>query len=228
MINLEENVLLRTIFQEETMKRTLSIIALATLLFPAYSVFAQNKVVVVPLGDGKNNPAPVAKTGSTLCSDAAGMIIPSCTGTGQDGDVQAGAGWPIPRFTDHGDGTITDNLTGLKWTKKLNCSPGNWQTHLETCNALATGTCGLTDSSAAGDWRLANYNELLSLLDMSQFNPALPVGHPFTVGGSSYFISSTTVASSLTAAWEVGFYDGVTGAGLKTGNWEGACVRGGL
>jgi hypothetical protein len=38
-------------------------------------------------------------------------------GTGSDGDVQAGA---TLSYTDNGDGTITDNNTGLMWEKKDN------------------------------------------------------------------------------------------------------------
>ena len=33
--------------------------------------------------------------------------------TGDDGDVAAGIKSPVPRFTDNGDGTVTDNLRGL-------------------------------------------------------------------------------------------------------------------
>lgn len=36
-------------------------------------------------------------------------------GTGSDGDVQAGS---TLSYTDNGDGTITDNVTGLMWEKK--------------------------------------------------------------------------------------------------------------
>ena len=32
---------------------------------------------------------------------------------GDDGDLQIGVAWPTPRFVDNGDGTLTDNLTGL-------------------------------------------------------------------------------------------------------------------
>jgi hypothetical protein len=32
-----------------------------------------------------------------------------------DGEIRAGVAWPTPRFTDNGDGTATDNLTGLTW-----------------------------------------------------------------------------------------------------------------
>ncbi len=41
--------------------------------------------------------------------------------TGDDGDYQAGVPVPNPRFTDNGDGTVTDNLTGLTWLKNASC-----------------------------------------------------------------------------------------------------------
>ena len=56
------------------------------------------------------NPAEIARTGQTISY-----------ASGDDGDVQAGVAWPDPRFTDNGDGTITDNLTGLMWLKDANC-----------------------------------------------------------------------------------------------------------
>jgi hypothetical protein len=56
------------------------------------------------------------ETGQTTCYDTEGDVIP-CAGTGQDGDIQAGVAWPDPRFRDNGDGTVTDNLTGLMWLK---------------------------------------------------------------------------------------------------------------
>ena len=59
------------------------------------------------------------QTGQTTCWDKNGNVIP-CAGTGQDGDIQAGVAWPNPRFTDNGDGTVTDNLTGLMWTQNAN------------------------------------------------------------------------------------------------------------
>ncbi len=32
--------------------------------------------------------------------------------TGDDGDLEKGVAWPDTRFTDNGNGTVTDNLTG--------------------------------------------------------------------------------------------------------------------
>jgi len=53
-------------------------------------------------------------TGQTTYWDSDGNVI-ACAGTGQDGDIQAGAALS---YTDNGDRTITDNNTGLTWEKK--------------------------------------------------------------------------------------------------------------
>jgi hypothetical protein len=80
----------------------------------------------------------------------------------------AGArGLPGPRFTDCGDGTIVDNHTGLFWLKDASCAAlgpngdgtGSWQEALDAAAALGDGTCGLSDGSAAGDWRLARMKD---------------------------------------------------------------------
>ena len=62
----------------------------------------------------------LAQTGQKACYDENGNVVP-CAGTGQDGDTKAGVPWPNPRFTNNGDGTMTDNLTGLMWLRDANC-----------------------------------------------------------------------------------------------------------
>ena len=152
--------------------------------------------------------APVEKTGQTTCYDADGTVI-SCTGTGQDGDHQAGVAWPSPRFTDNADGTVTDNLTGLVWLKNANCfGSKTWASALADCNTLNSGECGLSDGSAEGDWRLPNVKELQSLTDFSNYGPALTTGHPFTnVLGNGYW-SGTSYAYSTDSAWYVSMNHG--------------------
>jgi hypothetical protein len=160
----------------------------------------------------------VPKTGLTGCWDETGQEI-DCTGTGQDGDLQKGLDWPNPRFTDNGDGTVRDNLTNLIWLKDANCfNPRTWNQALSDCNGLADGSCGLTDGSNAGDWRLPNRFELESLLDMSNYGSALPSGHPFSYVGGYYWSSTTTVATGMVYnyAWVMLIYSGSLHYGLKT------------
>jgi hypothetical protein len=66
-------------------------------------------------------------------------------------------------FLDNGDGTITDNATGLMWAQDDSATGLNWEEALawvETQNAA--GSLGYTD------WRLPNAKELQSLLDYSR------------------------------------------------------------
>ncbi len=96
-------------------------------------------------------------------------------GSSDDGSLRKGVAWPIPRFTDNGDGTVTDNLTGLIWLKNANCfGSKKWADALTACNKLASGSCGLSDGSVAGDWRLPNVLELLSLIHYGFWGPPLP------------------------------------------------------
>lgn len=158
------------------------------------------------------------RTGQNTCYDATGVII-DCAGTGQDGDKRAGVPWPSPRFTDNGDGAVTDNLTGLVWLKDANCTDAvggvrrdggllNWPSALIWCNNLAHGNCGLTDNSAAGDWRLPNINELKSLVDHSRHDPDLPGGHPFSRVQPIWYWSSTSNPVYTAGAFNVGFSRG--------------------
>jgi hypothetical protein len=131
---------------------------------------------------------------------------------GDDGDLQKGVTWPEPRFTNNGDGTTTDNLTGLVWLRNNWCHHGvNWSTALDLANNLADGECNLTDGSQPGDWRLPNIRELLSLVDYSQVQPALPPNWAqFFIYGPAGYWSSTTWGNGHTSAWVL---DGIFGRG---------------
>ena len=171
--------------------------------------------------------APVEDTGQQGCWDAAGAVI-ACSGTGQDGELQAGVDWPSPRFADNGNGTVTDNLTGLIWLKLANCfGLTTWTQALSDANGLMTGACSLSDGSVATDWRLPNLKELLSLVDYGESSPALPLGHPFTSVQSSFYWSSSSLVSFPSFAWVVTMGDGNAGSGNKTNNLFVWPVRGG-
>jgi hypothetical protein len=183
-------------------------------------------VEVTGVGTSISYPAPVAKTGQAASYAA-----------GDDGDLQKGVNSPIPRFVDNGDGTVTDNLTGLIWLKDGICTDtiGGvtgpkmiWQDALTFCNNLANGQCGLTDDSEAGNWRLPNIKELLSLIDYGRSNPAMPAGSDLFIFISSTYWSSTTYANSADGAWYVDFYDGLGNYSLnKSGSRYVRAVRGG-
>jgi hypothetical protein len=159
----------------------------------------------------------VNKTGQTSCWDIDGNSI-SCAGTGKDGEHKYGINPPLtptdgttgayntpaltnsPRFTDNGDGTVTDNQTSLIWLKNANCFGGkSWSDALNAANTLVGNNtqCSLNDGSTAGQWRLPNINELHSL------GPTWPPGTPFTSVQGAGYRSSSTYDYDMSSAWDV-------------------------
>ncbi|MEO1056193.1 MAG: DUF1566 domain-containing protein [Actinomycetota bacterium] len=184
--------------------------------------------------DPDARPRVVAATGQTDCYDHAGAAIP-CAGTGQDGDVQAGVRSPDPRFTDRGDGTVRDNLTGLIWLQRGKCLSDDgkvsWGEALQRAAELADGhdDCRLSDGSQAGDWRVPNVRELMSLVEVgkSSSGPALAEGHPFTNVQIEMHWTSTSRADSEHKAWTGSFFQsGRFDTGTKaTARWWVWAVR---
>jgi hypothetical protein len=84
-------------------------------------------------------------------------------------------------------------------------------TALTEANQLASGACGLSDGSKAGDWRMPNLNELESMVDASASNPALSAGSPFVnVAEDNYWTSTTYFGGDegSPTAWVIRMSDG--------------------
>jgi hypothetical protein len=162
--------------------------------------------------------------------------------TGDDGALQKGVASPAPRFTDNGNGSITDNLTGLIWLKDANCiqtqyssfdadeTVGDgmvaWQHALDFVSGINSGTysnCGGGDT----DWRLPSVTELKSLVDISKSSPALPTGHLFSNVQSNRYWSSTTYAPVTMSAWYVNMVGGIVNRIDKANSYSVWTVRGG-
>jgi hypothetical protein len=141
-------------------------------------------------------------TGQTKCYDTSGNEI-SCASTGQDGEIQAGMAWPEPRFSDNGDGTITDNLTGLMWTRNANLpnGPMDWYQAIDYCNNLTLG--------GYSDWRLPNVNEQESIINANEANSATWLNSQgFTNVQADYYWSSSTNSYYPDDAWFVAMWSG--------------------
>lgn len=167
------------------------------------------------------------KTGQATCYDEAGGLVP-CPGTGQDGELRNGVAAPEPRFHDNGNGTVTDNLTGLIWLKDATCRAEMlWDEALKAANTLETGQCGLADDSVPGDWRLPNVLELESLIDLSNIDPALPAGHPFTDVKGGFWTSTTNAYHPVRARYIDIRQGTVNGSEKNVGTFYAWPVRGG-
>jgi hypothetical protein len=121
-------------------------------------------------------------------------------------------------FNDNGDGTVTDNNTGLIWQQDEG-GQKTWEDSITYCEGLSLA--GYTD------WRLPNIKELDSITDDTLFNPAIDTNF-FSDAQMSYYWSSTTYASGSSNAWDVAF-TGATNSYThsKSSNYYVRCVRAG-
>lgn len=180
------------------------------------------------------------KTGQTQCDQGTGTLG-ACPGTplGQDAAANKGA---ARSYSDNGDGTITDNATGLMWEKlSHDGSIHEYSTTYTWFTAFTTKVATLNSGSFAGytDWRLPNRFELESLVDLGRGNPATdPVFNTACVNSCTVLMcsctqtaghwSATTYENTPTTAWFVSFGDGFIGASAKTSNaFSVRAVRGG-
>ncbi len=127
-------------------------------------------------------------------------------------------------FIDNGNGTITDNTTGLIWQKDTPDADMNgdgntsWQEALFYCENLELGQYS--------DWRLPNRKELLSLVDTSRSGPALSFpDNNFPHLFPEYWSSSTNTWHTG-RAWYVDFSRGQLLSHSKTLSDYVRAVRG--
>lgn len=122
---------------------------------------------------------------------------------------QFGAGpHAATRFVDNGDGTITDNVTGLMWIADPATDPGSpfdavaiWNDAIDNCLALTF--------AEHADWRLPNWLELWSLADLD-VNPKDIYDPPFVwPGAPNRCWSSSTDAANTGYAYVLGTEFGV-------------------
>ena len=137
---------------------------------------------------------------------------------------------PDASYTDNGDGTVTHLPTGLTWKR---CAEGQtWSgttcTGSSSAHTWAQALTLASTSSFAGqtDWRLPNIKELLSLVEVCRLNPSINDAI-FPVAPSSYFWSGSPYAYYSNFTWYVGFNNGNSSNGNRSGNASLRLVRGG-
>ena len=122
----------------------------------------------------------------------------------------------VQSFTDQGDGTVTDNVTGLGWQKADDDVKRNWEDALAYCEDL--------ELTGRTDWRLPDIKELRSIVDNTRYDPSIDTAY-FPGTASSYYWSSSTNAYYAVYGWYVYFYHGSVAHGNKTLSLCVRCVR---
>lgn len=152
---------------------------------------------------------------------------------------QSSPAWSLDRFVDLNDGTVLDTTTSLRWLKNANCTDTvggiaktygylAWADAQTWSNNLASGLCGLNESSAAGDWHLSSINELQTLVaapDSYRYDTLNAAGFTNVQAGSYW--SSSTAVNFTDIAWVVDMHYGDVGYNYKNNYYYVWPVRGG-
>jgi len=196
------------------------------------------------------------RSGTLACGgdchfDVSGCVTGAFPATGQtasflagdDGDLEKGA---VLSFTDNGNGTITDDNTGLVWEKKDRGGgihdQGNtylWvNVKTSFIDVLNTGPC----FAGHCDWRVPNYQELSTIIDYGKNNAAVPTvfDNNCTAGCTSVlgtscsctpnnpYYTSTTYNLGSTNVWTIDMGNGQIVNDPKGTARRVRAVRGGL
>jgi hypothetical protein len=102
---------------------------------------------------------------------------------------------------------VFDKTTGLVWERRPELSVHSWDDCFEFCrNKEINGKRG---------WQMPTIKELLTLIDYSQFKPALPAGHPFENVRAGFYWSATELMRAPQFAWNVLISGGAINAFFK-------------
>jgi hypothetical protein len=164
---------------------------------------------------------------TTPAAPAGGAALYSGQTTSYDtGDLDDAeqTGQTAKSYTDNGDGTVTDDHTGLVW-QEGDSGPRNWEDALTYCSNLADGVGGLTDGSSTGDWRLPSFVEGATLIDHGY--PGSSYKNPALTWSGNYYWTSTTRSSNTGDAYYLNFGNGLIYPYDKTHdvNYRAKCVR---
>ncbi len=180
------------------------------------TVQVADKTVSINQAGSATSTFTLPDSGQTKCYN--NSIEITCPSSGQDFYGQDGNYQGVqPSYQNNGDGTVTDQVTGLIWQQADDGVARTWNDAGTYCQALGLG--------GRADWRLPSIDELLSIVDSGRFNPAI---NPVFTCSSDFYWSDTTNAGTSSYAWAVSFRTGDTssdGYGRHTNYVR--CVHGG-
>jgi Protein of unknown function (DUF1566) len=111
---------------------------------------------------------------------------------------------------------VKDNQTGLIWEQEPDREHDVWSRSNERCTTKEVG--------GQKGWRGPSVDELKTLIDPTQHDPALPPGHPFSNIKSEIYWTSTSDPKDDIVAWQVSFFSGEPVTDQKSGTRRMWCV----
>jgi hypothetical protein len=184
--------------------------ALDTAFFPDYTYTAPNGVYYWTSSEYHDDPSQVWKIQISFgISEAITTQAPPYKVRCVRGNTE-----PEASYTDNGNGTVTDNNTGLMWEQKTADGGSRdrewtytWKDALAYCEDLILG--------GFSDWRLPNPKELDRIVDLERSNPAVDTAYFPNTNNGFYWTGTTCVGCHKFKAFSYDFSDGTLYFGVK-------------
>jgi len=164
----------------------------------------------------------VGSPGSMQCQQDCGFTMPN----------PATAGLPNPAsYNDNGDGSVTDNVTGLIWEKSPSPTTAQCTGSGPATANFSAVTCTQPQAAAyctnkGSGWHLPTRLELVSLVDFTVESPGPAINQAAFPGTpSEVFWTSSPLPGDSSYAWSVHFISGYPYYLDVTGNYRVRCVR---
>ncbi len=120
-----------------------------------------------------------------------------------------------PSYTDNGDGTVTDNNSGLLWQQSDDGQKRIWANAEPYCDALYF--------AGYEDWRLPTIKELSRIVNYGTGDPAVDIAYFPDMKSANYW--SSTVHLGWSSVFNVSFLDGAVTASVNGSDYYVLCVR---
>lgn len=162
--------------------KTLTITWRLPTIAPTTTTYTNNNNRITTYGMAAASQRRLSDTGQTIT--VAGV-------NGEDADYTVNP----PAYTDNGDGTVTDTVTGLMW-QKTDAGETTWDNAAARAGAVTTG--------GYSDWRLPTPTELIGLAHFNAGNPGAVPGAVFPnhpAGAAEYWWTSDTYGADATRVW---------------------------
>ena len=167
------------------------------------------KAVYVWFKDAEGNVSGSVNDSIILSTQWSLLKLPD---TGQIGEYTATFGedsdYTInsPSYTDNGDATITDTVTGLIWQKEDDNTTRTWADAGTYCDSLTLG--------GYSDWRRPSKKELISIVNYGTYSPSI---------NTTYFPNTNPSGYWSTEPWYVSFDSGYASNSWTYDNYVRCC-----
>ena len=183
-------------------------------LLVATSVLALSAACSAPGSSGGPDGGDIASDGGVINTGGNNCTCDTtngCTDCDNGTICEMSGACTTPKYTANGDGTVTDNVTGLIWQQSVPMTPCPLDGNPLCIQPTAVTYCqGLSLGGQSTGWRLPTLPELFSIVDVASDPPMVDTTvFTSTPTDKPFWTSSATGGGAWAVYFEAGLSEGL-------------------